>query len=241
MSDNRITMDALASDVAKQAAGIRAAEMVEDGMVIGLGTGSTVLFAMQNLSVKVRDGLDIAGVPTSFQAAMRARELGIPLTTLHDYPVLDLAIDGADQVDPCFRVIKGRGAAHLREKCVAAAAGCFIIVADPGKIVPVLDAAVPLEVLPFAVTPVLSALKGLSGEPVLREGRKKDGPVITDNGNMVIDCRFGPIHQPEQLEISLSTIPGVLSCGMFCGFTKKTTIIVGDVAGARILTRKKVL
>ncbi|MCX6700338.1 MAG: ribose-5-phosphate isomerase RpiA [Methanomicrobiales archaeon] len=209
--------------------------------VIGLGTGSTVLFAMEKLAAMVRDGFDIAGVPTSFQAAMRARELGIPLTTLDDHPFLDLAIDGADQVDPGFRVIKGRGAAHLREKCVAAAAGRFIVVADPGKIVSVLDAAVPLEVLPFAVTPVLCALKGLSGEPVIREGQRKDGPVITDNGNMVIDCRFGPIHQPEQLEISLSTIPGVLSCGMFCGFTEKTTIIVGDVAGARTLTRENVL
>jgi ribose 5-phosphate isomerase A len=237
MRDNRIIMDALAPDVAKQAAGIRAAEMVEDGMVIGLGTGSTVFFAMQQISRKVRDGLDIAGVPTSFQAAMRARELGIPLTTLDDYPVLDLAIDGADQVDTAFRVIKGRGAAQLREKCVAAAAGRFIIVADPGKLVTVLDAAVPLEVLPFAVTPVLSVLKGLSGEPALREGQKKDGPVITDNGNMVIDCRFGLIHQPENLELSLTTIPGVLSCGIFCGFTEKTTVIVGDVAGARTLTR----
>jgi ribose 5-phosphate isomerase A len=237
MRDNRIIMEGLAPDVAKQAAGIRAAEMVEDGMVIGLGTGSTVLFAMQKLSTKVREGLDIAGVPTSLQAAMRARELGIPLTTLDDHPVLDLAIDGADQVDPVFRVIKGRGAAHLREKCVAAAAGRFIIVADPGKIVRVLDAAVPLEVLPFAVTPVLSVLKGLGGVPVLREGQKKDGPVITDNGNMVIDCRFGLIHQPEQLELSLTTIPGVLSCGIFSGFTEKTTVIVGDAAGARILPR----
>jgi ribose 5-phosphate isomerase A len=237
MRDNRIIMDALVPDVAKQAAGIRAAEMVEEGMVIGLGTGSTVLFAMQQLSREVRDGLDITGVPTSFQAAMRARELGIPLTTLDDHPVLDLAIDGADQVDPGFRVIKGRGAAQLREKCVAAAAGRFIIVADPGKIVRVLDAAVPLEVLPFAVTPVLSALRGLGGEPVLREGQKKDGPVITDNGNMVIDCRFGLIPRPEQLELTLTTIPGVLSCGIFSGFTEKTTVIVGDVAGARVLTR----
>ena len=237
MRDNRIIMDVLSPDIAKQAAGILAAEMVEDGMVIGLGTGSTVLFAMQKLSAKVRDGLDIAGVPTSFQTAMRARELGIPLTTLDDYPVLDLAIDGADQVDPGFRVIKGRGAAQLREKCVAAAAGRFIIVADPGKIVAALDAAVPLEVLPFAVTPVLSVLKGLGGEPVLREGQKKDGPVITDNGNMVVDCRFGLLHQPEQMECTLSTIPGVLSCGIFCGFTEKTTVIVGDMAGARILPR----
>ncbi len=237
MRDNRIIMDTLAPDVAKQAAGICAAEMVEDGMVIGLGTGSTVLFAMKQLSAKVREGLDMAGVPTSFQAAMRARELGIPLTTLDDHPVLDLAIDGADQVDPGFRVIKGRGAAQLREKCVAAAAGRFIIVADPGKIVTVLDAAVPLEVLPFAVTPVLSVLRSLGGEPVLREGQKKDGPVITDNGNMVVDCRFGLIRQPEQLELTLSTIPGVISCGIFCGFTEKTTVIVGDAAGARLLTR----
>jgi ribose 5-phosphate isomerase A len=237
MRDNRIIMDTFAPDVAKQAAGVRAAEMVEDGMVIGLGTGSTVLFAMKQLSTKVRDGLEITGVPTSFQAAMRARELGIPLTTLDDHPVLELAIDGADQVDPGFRVIKGRGAAQLREKCVAAAAGRFIIVADPVKIVRVLDAPVPLEVLPFAVTPVLSALKNLGGEPTLREGHKKDGPVITDNGNMVIDCRFGPITSPEELELTLTTIPGVLCCGIFSGFAKKTTIIVGEAEGARVLSR----
>ncbi len=237
MRDNRIIMYELGPDMAKQAAGIHAAGMVRDGMAIGLGTGSTVLFAMQQLSLKVKEGLDITGVPTSFQAAIRARELGIPLTTLDDHPVLDLAIDGADQVDPLFRVIKGRGAAHVREKCVAAAAGRFIIVADPGKIVPVLDAAVPLEVLPFAVTPVLTSLRNLGGDPVLREGQKKDGPVITDNGNMIIDCGFGPIDQPGQLEISLTTIPGVLSCGLFCGFTQKTTVIVGDMTGVRILTR----
>ena len=128
-----------------------------------------------------------------------------------------------------FRVIKGRGAAQLREKCVAAAARrFFIVVVDPGKIVTVTDAAVPLEVLPFAVTPVMSALISLGGEPVLREGQKKDGPVITDNGNLVVDCRLGRIHRPEELELSLTTIPGILSCGIFSGFTKKTH---GDCRG----------
>jgi ribose 5-phosphate isomerase A len=125
--------------------------MVEDGMVVGLGTGSTVFFAMERLGERIRrDGLTIAGVPTSYQAAIRAREYGIPLTSLDEHPEIDIAIDGADQVDPALNLIKGRGAALLREKCVADAARKVIIVVDPTKLVEAMRAPVPVEVLPFA-------------------------------------------------------------------------------------------
>jgi ribose 5-phosphate isomerase A len=155
---------------AKRAAGYQAADLVEDGMIIGLGTGSTVFYMIERLSGKIRDtGIRVSGVPTSYQTAMRAREYQIPLTTLDDNPVLDLAIDGADQVDPQLRLIKGRGAAHTREKCVAAAALQFVVVADVAKMVPALCGPVPIEVIPFAVRPVMAQLRGLGGVPFIRE------------------------------------------------------------------------
>jgi len=142
---------ASALTAAKMAAGFRAADMVQDDMVVGLGTGSTVFYTIERLAVRIREGLRISGIPTSYQTALRAREYGIPLTTLDDNPILDLAIDGADEVDPHLNLIKGRGAAHMREKCVASAAMQFIVVVDEQKVVPHLKAPVPVEVLPFAV------------------------------------------------------------------------------------------
>jgi ribose 5-phosphate isomerase A len=228
-------MNKRAAQAGKRAAGYKAADLVESGMVIGLGTGSTVFFAMERLQKRIRSGLVIKGVPTSFQTAIRARGYGIPLTSLDEHPKLDLAIDGADQVDPEFRLIKGRGAAHTREKCVAAAARQFIVVVDESKLTPCLDAPVPVEVLPFAARPVMEQVIAMGGFPVLREGVSKDGPVITDNGNYVIDCLFGAIDQPEALEGSLAIIPGIIGTGLFCGFTKKTRVIVGDQKGSRFL------
>jgi ribose 5-phosphate isomerase A len=226
----------------KRAAGHRAAELVEDGMVIGLGTGSTVFYMIESLSKKVReDGMKIAGVPTSYQTALRAREYGIPLTTLDDNPVLDLAIDGADQVDPQLCLIKGRGAAHTREKCVAAAAFRFIVVVDRAKLVPRLAGQVPLEVLPFSIRPVMSELRGLGGVPLIREAVKKDGPVISDNGNIIIDCRFDQIADPSALEATIAMIPGIVESGLFTGFTDKTTVIVGDGKKCRLITSPDVI
>ncbi|MDD1683396.1 MAG: ribose-5-phosphate isomerase RpiA, partial [Methanoregula sp.] len=213
---------------ARRAAGYRAADMIEDGMIVGLGTGSTVYFTIERLSERVKGGLQITGIPTSFQTALRAREAKIPLTTLDDNPVIDVAVDGADEVDPKLRLIKGRGAAHLREKCVAAAAKHFVVVVDEQKVVKKLGAAaVPVEVLPFAIMPVQRELRGLGGVPVIREAVRKDGPVITDNGNFVVDCKFTAIKNPEKLEAALAAIPGVVESGLFCGFGKKTTVIVG--------------
>jgi ribose 5-phosphate isomerase A len=226
---------AAAPGQAKRAAGYRAADMVEEGMVVGLGTGSTVYFTIERLSERVRDGLQITGIPTSFQTALRAREAHIPLATLDDFPVPDIAIDGADEVDPHLRLIKGRGAALLREKCVAAAAKHFVVVVDEQKMVKKLGtAAVPVEVLPFAVMPVLAEFRRLGGVPVIREAVRKDGPVITDNGNFVVDFTFPAISDPERLEIALAAIPGVLGSGLFCGFVKKTTVIIGGPKKVKI-------
>jgi ribose 5-phosphate isomerase A len=225
------------SDRMKRDAGYHAAGMVEDGMVIGLGTGSTTFYAMERLSGLIGEGLRIKGVPTSFQTEIRARQLQIPLTTLDEYPELDLAIDGADQVDPLLRLIKGRGAAITREKCVAAAAGQLIIVVDSSKCVRSLSGVVPVEVIPFALHPVILGVRSIGGIPELRNGIRKDGPVITDNGNFILDCSFGEITGPERLEGILSLMPGVLSCGLFCGFVEKTTVVVGGEDGCRELKR----
>jgi ribose 5-phosphate isomerase A len=225
---------------AKRLAGYAAADMIEDGMVVGLGTGSTVYFMIERLAERVRGGLTVAGIPTSFQTAMRARESGIPLTTLDDYPVIDIAIDGADEVDPMLRLIKGRGAAHLREKCVAAVAKQFIVVVDEQKMVKNLGTAVPIEVLPFAIRPVLSRLRGLGGVPVIREAARKDGPVITDNGNFVVDCTFSVMDNPAELEASIASIPGVIESGLFCGFMDKTIVIVGGEKKCRLMTNQRI-
>jgi ribose 5-phosphate isomerase A len=220
---------------AKRNAGYHAADMVKDGMVVGLGTGSTVYFMIERLSSRLREGLHVKGVPTSFQTAIRAREYGIPLTSLDDNPLIDIAIDGADQVDPQFRLIKGRGAAHTREKCVAAAACQFVVVVDEAKIVPILTSQVPVEVIPFAVRPVMDQLRGLGCLPVVREAVRKDGPVISDNGNFIVDCNFPDISDPAGLEASIASIAGVVESGLFTGFSNKTTIIVGGGKKCRIL------
>lgn len=213
---------------AKQDAGFRAADMVKDGMIVGLGTGSTVFFAMERLGQRIAtEGLKIMGVPTSHQTAMRAEEYGIPLTTLSLHPVLDIAIDGADQVSPEKVLIKGRGAALLREKIVADAAKEFVVVIDPSKSVSVPNAAVPIEVLPFAYGSVCEKLKVLGGEPVMRNGTKKDGPVISDNGNYIFDCAFGEIKDAKALEAAINAIPGVLENGIFANLTEKTKVIIG--------------
>jgi ribose 5-phosphate isomerase A len=234
-------IDERATTAAKRAAGYKAADLVKNRMVIGLGTGSTVFFAMERLQERIRAGLTIKGVPTSFQAEFRARNYGIPLTTLDEYPVLDCAIDGADQVDPHFRLIKGRGAAHTREKCVAAAARQFLVVVDTSKMTPRLNAPVPIEVLPFAVTPVMAELTSMGGMPMVREGAKKDGPVISDNGNYIIDCGFGIIDNPEELESSLAQITGVIESGLFTRFTDKTLVIVGEKKKCKVLKSRDIV
>ncbi|WAI01261.1 ribose-5-phosphate isomerase RpiA [Methanogenium organophilum] len=222
-------------NVSKKNAGYYAAELVRDGMVVGLGTGSTVFYAMERLAEKIRDGMNIVGIPTSYQAECRAREYGIPLATLHDYTELDIAIDGADQIDPKGFLIKGRGAAQTQERCVAAASRLFVVVADVSKQTPSLSAPVPVEVIPSAASLAAKMLSAMGGTPVVREGVKKDGPVITDNGNWIIDCTFAEIPDPLALETDINNIPGVLSCGIFAEFTEKSKIVIGKKESAEIM------
>jgi ribose 5-phosphate isomerase A len=208
--------EANANANAKRAAGEAAAELVKSGMVVGLGTGSTVAWTIRRLGQRVKEeGLDFLGVPTSYQAEDLAISCAIKLTTLNQHPILDLAIDGADQVDFDLFAIKGGGAAHTREKVVACSARKFVVVADESKYVEKLSHSVPVEVLPFASRLVELRLRKLVGVPVLRLGKMKDGPVITDNGNFVIDADFGVIADPLSLAAELSQIPGLVEHGIF--------------------------
>jgi ribose 5-phosphate isomerase A len=199
----------------KRAAGEAAAEMVRDGMVLGLGTGSTVAWTIKRIGEMVEEGMEVLGVPTSYQAQELAIAAGIPLTTLDQDPVLDLAIDGADQIAQDLTTIKGGGAAHAREKVVASSAQWFVIVADSTKRVDLLIHPVPVEVLPFAARLAKSWIEELGGTPTIRQAKMKDGPVITDNGNFVIDADFGVIEDPGLLAAQLSEIPGVVEHGIF--------------------------
>ena len=208
--------DASSNASAKRAAGEAAAELVSDRMVVGLGTGSTVAWTIKRLGERVREeGLDFYGVPTSFQAEELAIESNISLTSLNQHPVLDLAIDGADQVNWDLMAIKGGGAAHTREKVVSCSARAFVIVADQSKFVERLSWPVPVEVLPFAAKLAGRLLEEMGGRPVLRLGRMKDGPVITDNGNFVMDVDFGIIDDPRSIAARISPIPGVVEHGIF--------------------------
>ena len=234
----------MTQDEAKRVVGEAAAALVEDGMRLGLGTGSTTAQALRALGRRVReDGLDVAGVPTSFAAERLAREHGIPLLTLDDVDRLDLALDGADEVaqaaDGALHCIKGRGAAHTREKVVAAAAERFVVLIDPSKESDRLgtQARVPVEVLPMAVAPVERALRALGGEVELRMGQRKDGPVVTDQGFWVLDVAFGPIERPAALATALAGIPGVLDHGLFVGMA--TAVLVGEADGTVRRVEKK--
>ena len=213
----------------KRAAGEAAAEMVRDGMVLGLGTGSTVAWTIKRIGEKVEEGLEVLGVPTSYQAQELAIAAGIPLTSLDQDPVLDLAIDGADQVSREFIAIKGGGAAHAREKVVAASAQWFVVVADSTKLVGSLSHPVPVEVLPFAARLAKSRIEELGGSPTLRQAKMKDGPVITDNGNFVIDADFGKIEDPGVLGTQLSEIPGVVEHGIFEQVDQLVVVLDGEV------------
>ena len=217
---------------AKKAVGERAAAMVEGGMRLGLGTGSTAAYAIEALGRRIREeGLDVRGTPTSFAAERLAREHGIPLASLEELDVLDLAFDGADEVDPDLDLIKGRGGAHTREKVVAGQARRFLVLVDASKLVERLGAAhpVPVEVLPMAQAPVARALEKLGARPELRMAERKDGPVVTDQGLWILDAHFGPIADAADLDGRLSALPGVLGHGLFIGLA--TDVLVGAPGG----------
>ena len=208
---------------AKQSAALEAVKHVKDGFIVGLGSGSTAAFAIEGLGERVkREKLRVMGIPTSYQAFLLAVECGIPITTLDEHPQIDVTIDGADQITPELFLIKGMGAALAREKIVAAASKLNIIIADEKKKVKMLGEngqSVPIEVLPFAISLVKRKIVDVGGKPVLREGKGKLGPVITDNGNAILDSYFGEIVKPAELEVKLKMIPGIVETGFFVGLT----------------------
>lgn len=220
------------SDSAKQLVGKTVADWIEDGMVLGLGTGSTAAKAIEALGLRVsREGLHVVGIPTSFFAERLARECGIPVTTLDAAPDIDLAFDGADEVDPGLNLIKGRGAAQTREKVVAACARRFVVLVDDSKVVEQLGTRmpVPVEVLPMAATPVMRRLAALGAACELRMGQKKDGPVVSDQGLWIVDARFSGIPDPAAMSTAISGMPGVLDHGIFVGLA--TDVLVGHPDG----------
>ncbi|SEO54814.1 ribose-5-phosphate isomerase [Halogranum amylolyticum] len=222
------------SDAAKRNAGESAADLVTDGMVVGLGTGSTAAHAIRAVGRAVDSGLDVRGVATSFASRELAREAGIPLSDLDEVNGIDLAIDGADQIAD-GDLVKGGGAAHAREKIVDVAADRFVVVADPSKEADRLDRAVPVEVLPAARETVAAAVRSAGGDPTLRSAERKDGPVVTDNGNLVLDCEFGPIDAPSALAATLSETPGVVEHGLFVGVADEVHVGTDDGVTVREL------
>lgn len=215
----------------KQQVGYAAAAKVQSNSIVGLGTGSTTAYAIQAIGERLQSGelQNIKGVPTSFQAIVLARQYGIPLVSLDEIDKIDIAIDGADEVDPQKNLIKGGGAAHTQEKIVDSLADQFIVVVDSGKLVDRLGSTflLPVEVLPMAVTPVMRSIEKLGGKPQLRMGVKKAGPVVTDQGNLVVDVKFDRIDNPGELEKTLNNLPGVLENGLFIGVAD--IIMVGEV------------
>lgn len=207
----------------KQNAANAAVAHVQDGFVVGLGSGSTAALAIQALAERIKkERLHILGVPTSSQAFQVAVEFGIQITTLDEHPKLDVTIDGADQLTADLCLIKGGGAALLREKIVASASKINVIIADLAKKVHYLgekNQFVPVEVLPFALAPVKQKIEVLGGKSVTREVKGKLGPVITDNGNAVLDVYLGEIRDPAGLAVKLKMLPGVVETGLFVGLT----------------------
>jgi len=222
----------------KREAAEAAVELVRPGMVLGLGHGSSARYALRKIAelLRARKLWDIQGVPCSKKVEEEAQALGIPLTTLDEYPELDLTINGADEIDPDLNVIKGGGGAMLREKIVAQATKCQVIVADETKLSPQLGtkATVPVEVLPFGWRTQVRFLEGLGAQVKLR--LDPDGsPFLTDQGNYVLDCHFGPIVDAEALARELGHRAGILGHGLFLGLVDE--VFVAGPSGLRRLRR----
>jgi len=214
-----------------------AVKLVEDGMILGIGSGSTVELFLKELGKRIKsEELEIYGVPSSYQSHIVAVENGIKVVDLFQFPNLDLCIDGADQIDSSLNCIKGGGGALTREKIVASASKRFVIIADESKLVEKLSMPIPVEVLPFAYGFVAKEIEKIGGSCKLRIGSGKVGPVISDNGNFIVDCDFGIVENPKELEVKLNLIPGVVENGIFCN-SMVDRVIVGTEDGVRILER----
>jgi ribose 5-phosphate isomerase A len=224
----------------KKLAGEKAVELIEDGMIIGLGTGSTIEYALRKIGKLCREGLDIKGIPTSIHTKRIATEEKIPLTNLDENPVIDLTIDGADEVDSNLNVIKGGGGALTREKIIAFNSKKVIIVIDDSKIVKCLgiDFALPVEVVKFGWTSTKKTLEEFDCQVELRKVMG-DEPFITDNSNYILDCEFERIEDPAQMEIDINSIPGVVENGLFIGLVDE--VIVGGKQGISTLNKEAVV
>jgi len=220
----------------KRIAAEKAVERIEDGMILGIGTGSTVEFAIKKLGSMIKDGLKIQGIPTSIRTKRIAKEYNIPLVDLNDYDEIDLTIDGADEVDSCLNLIKGGGGALTREKIIAFHSKKVIIIVDESKIVKKLGVGVPVpvEVTKFAWNATKKSLKELGCESELRKIMNE--LYITDNSNYILDCEFGKIEEPEVLESQINTIPGVVENGIFTKLADE--VIVGSKQGIITLEQK---
>ena len=222
----------------KRQAGIYAADQVQSGMVVGLGHGSTAIHAVRRIAERIQSGdlRDILGIPCSAQVEADARALGIPLTTLEQHSVIDLTIDGADEVDPNLELIKGGGGALTREKIVAQASQQEIIIVDHSKLVPALGTgwAIPIEVIPFGYGSQQAFLEDLGASVKVRQ--KADGSTfITDQGNIILDARFGPLPDPAALATLLKARTGIVEHGLFIGLA--TQVIVAETMGIRMMKR----
>jgi ribose 5-phosphate isomerase A len=225
----------------KKNAALAAVKHVKNNFVVGLGSGSTAAYAIEALGKRIkREKIQLLAVPTSYQAFLLAVSQGITITTLEEHTTIDLTIDGADQIDPKLNLIKGMGAALAREKIVASASNQNITIADKNKKVKALgenNHPVPIEILPFAISSVKRKIEKIGGTPVLREGKGKLGPVITDNGNAVVDAVFGVIDDAEGLEKKLKMIPGVVETGLFIGLAN--IAYVGSNSSVEKIEKKK--
>lgn len=227
-------------DILKDNVGKKAADLIKDGQIVGLGTGSTTHYFIRYLGERIKnEELNILGIPTSYQSLIIARESGINTTTLDEYDI-DIAVDGADEVNPNLDLIKGGGAAHTLEKLIDSSAKRFVVIVDESKMVDELGKfPVPLEIIPDALRVVKDTLTDMGGKPELRMGIQKDGPVITDNGNFILDTKFDKIRNPQKLENELNTIPGVLENGIFAGLADK--VIVGKMSQIEEIDREDIL
>ena len=218
----------LANDQEKEAAAQASLRFVQDGQTVGLGTGSTAAYFIQLLGVQVKKGLRIRGIPTSERSREQAASLGIPLTTLDECQEIDVTVDGADEVDPQLRLIKGGGGALLREKIVASATKYYVIITDASKRVPVLGKfPLPVEVIKFAQAVVAKKIEALGASVGLRRGA--DGsPFLSDENNYILDCRFGQIPDAYRLARRLSDMPGVVEHGLFIGMASVVLLANGS-------------
>jgi ribose 5-phosphate isomerase A len=218
----------MANENEKELAGRAAAQLVVAGNIVGLGTGSTAYFAVIALGERVKAGLKIIGIPTSDATAELARAVGIPLSTLDEHLEIDITIDGADELDPQLRLIKGGGGALLREKIIAAASKKMIVVADSSKLVTALGKfPLPVEIIPFARTVLEKKITALGA--ICKQRTRSDGkPFVTDEGHHILDCSFGKIADPPALARALNDMPGVVEHGLFIGIAKLAIVGKGN-------------